>query len=74
MKYSKYLHVESICVEEKNRGKGIGTLLLKSAKEYGKENNCTDIYLTVNEENERAIKVYEKIGFKVKSMAYSMKI
>ena len=74
MRYRKQLQIEAICVDEKNRGKGIGTELLKYAKKHGKENECTDVYLTVNEENENAIRVYEEFGFKVKSIAYSMQI
>lgn len=74
MRYRKQLQIEAICVDEKIRGKGIGTQLLKYVKQYGKENNCTDIYLTVNEENASAIKMYEEFGFKVKSIAYSMQI
>ena len=74
MRYRKQLQIEAICVDEKTRGKGIGTQLLKYVKQYGKENDCTDIYLTVNEENESAIKMYEEFGFKVKSIAYSMQI
>lgn len=61
-------------VDEKYRGKGIGTELLNYVKDFGKENNCTDLYLTVNEENKDAINLYEKFGFKVKSIAYSMQI
>ncbi len=74
MRYRKQLQIEAICVDEKNRGKGIGTELLKYAKKHGKENECTDVYLTVNGENENAIRVYEEFGFKVKSIAYSMQI
>ncbi len=74
MRYRRQLQIEAICVDEKNRGKGIGTELLKHIKEFGKENNCTDLYLTVNKENENAIKAYEEFGFKVKSIAYSMQI
>ncbi len=74
MRYRKQLQIEAICVDIKTRGKGIGTELLKYVKKFGKENNCTDLYLTVNKENENAIKAYEKFGFKVKSIAYSMKI
>ena len=74
MRYRKQLQIEAICVDEKNRSKGIGTELLNFAKNIAKENNCTDMYLTVNEENINAIKVYEKFGFKVKSIAYSMQI
>lgn len=74
MRYRKQLQIEAICVDEKIRRKGIGTQLLKYVKQYGKENDCTDIYLTVNEENTSAIKMYEEFGFKVKSIAYSMQI
>ena len=74
MRYRKQLAIEAICVDEKCRGKGIGTALLEYAKKIGKENNCTDIYLTVNEENEGAIKLYERFGLKVKNVAYSMEI
>ena len=74
MRNRKQLQIEAICVDEKNRGKGIGIQLLKYVKQYGKKNNCTDMYLTVNEENASAIKMYEEFGFKVKSIAYSMQI
>lgn len=74
MRYRKQLQIEAICVDEKNRGKGIGKVLLNKVKGFGKENDCTDLYLTVNEENRNAIRVYEEFGFKVKSIAYSMQI
>lgn len=73
-RYRKQLNIEAICVDEENRGKGIGTALLEYTKKFGKENGCTDMYLTVNEENKNAIQIYEKFGFKVKSIAYSMQI
>ena len=74
LKYKKYLTIEAICVDENERSKGIGTLLLYKAKKKGKEKGCTDLYLTVNKENENAIKIYEKLGFRVKNIAYSMEI
>lgn len=74
MRYRKQLNIEAMCVDENHRGKGIGTQLLKCVKEFAIENNCTDLYLTVNEENKNAIKTYEKFGMKVKNIAYSMKI
>lgn len=74
MRYRKQLNIEAMCVDENYRGKGIGTQLLKCVKEFAIENNCTDLYLTVNEENKNAIKTYEKFGMKVKNIAYSMKI
>ncbi len=74
MRYRKQLNIEAICVDENCRGNGIGTLLLEHIKNIGKEQGCTDMYLTVNQENESAIKVYEKFGFKVKNIAYMKKI
>ena len=74
LKYKKNLTIEAICVDENERSKGIGTLLLNYAKKKGKEKGCTDLYLTVNKENENAIKFYEKLGFRVKNIAYSMEI
>lgn len=74
MRYRKQLSIESICVDEKIRSNGIGTALLKYVKKFGKENGCTDLYLTVNKENENAIKLYEKFGFNVKNIAYIMKL
>ena len=34
MRYRKQLQIEAICVDEKNRGKGIGTELLKYVKKF----------------------------------------
>lgn len=74
VRFRRYLKIDAICVDEEFRGNGIGTALLKFAKEKAKENGCTDLFLTANEENKNAIKLYEKFGFKVKSIAYSMEI
>lgn len=74
MRYRKQISIEAVCVDEKYRGKGIGTALLEYARKIGKENNCTDLYLTVNEENRDAIRLYNKFGLKVKNISYSMEI
>ena len=74
MRYRKMLNIEAMCIDEDDRGFGIGTALLEYAKEVGIENGCTDMYLTVNEENKAAIRVYEKFGMRVKNIAYSMEI
>lgn len=74
LKSKRYLIVETMCVDEFHRGQGIGTYLLNYVKEIAKDNDCTDMYLTVNQENIGAIKTYEKFGFKLKNIAYSMKV
>ena len=74
MHYRKILDIDGICIDENYRRKGAGTLLINYIIELGKKENCTDLYLTVNEENSDAIKLYEKLGMKVKNIEYSMKI
>lgn len=74
MRYRKQLSIEAICVDEKYRGNRIGTSLLEYVKMIGKENGCTDMHLTVNEENKKAIQLYEKLGFKVGNISYLMQI
>jgi ribosomal protein S18 acetylase RimI-like enzyme len=61
-------------VDEEYRNNGIGHQILDFIKKYAKENNYTDLKLTVNEENECAIHLYEKVGFRVKNIAYSMQV
>lgn len=67
----KYLIINTICVDEKYRGKGIGRLLLDFSEVLAKENNCTDLTLSVNKENIAGIKSYENFGFTVKNISYS---
>ena len=74
VRYRKQLTIEVLAIKDGNRRQGIGTMLLNYAKNYAKENGCTDLYITVNEENIPAINAYEKFGFKVKNIAYSMEI
>lgn len=74
IRYRKLLVVDTLCVDENYRGKGIGTKLLEFAKKMGKDNNCTDMYLTVNPKNENAINVYEKFGMRLKDITYMMEI
>ncbi len=73
-RYRKELDIDAIGVDEDYRNKGIGTRLVDYVKKYAKDNSYTDLRLTVNEENENAIHLYEKMGFKVKNIAYSMMV
>lgn len=53
------MYIHTICVESGSRGKGIGTEILN---ELEKEN--PKMYLYVNDKNEKAIRFYEKNGFR----------
>ena len=57
------LLMDGIVVKEGNRGKGIGKQLFQKLEQYSKENNITSIKLDVIDENPKAKKLYEKIGF-----------
>lgn len=70
----RILKITAIAIDEPYRGKGFGRALLEFTKTYAKKENCTDIYLSVNEENIGARKLYEKIGMTVKNINYSMKV
>ena len=74
MRYRKLLSIDTLCVDKDFRGQGIGTKMLEFAKGIAKEQNCTDMHLTVNPNNENAIKVYEKFGMGVHNLSYMMKL
>jgi RimJ/RimL family protein N-acetyltransferase len=52
-------------VLEEFRGKGIGALLFNESLQWAKEAGVTRFELTVIKSNERAVKFYENLGFKV---------
>lgn len=60
-KYYSYLGF--MFTHEDFRGKGINALLINVLKEWSKEKGLTEIRLSVYEENDSAIRAYEKIGF-----------
>ena len=73
-RYRKELDIDAMGIDENYRNQGIGRELLEYIKKYAKDNNYTDLRLTVNEENENARHLYEQVGFKIKNIAYSMQL
>lgn len=59
----KYCYIMDVIVTEAHRNKGFGTVLMNSAKDWAKEQNCSFINLDVLVNNPGAIKLYEKFGF-----------
>ncbi len=53
-----------ICVTESFKRHGIGSKLLGKMIEYCEENDVNRIFLEVREDNESAIALYKKFGFK----------
>ena len=59
----KYCYIMDVIVTESSRGKGFGTMLMNSAKNWAKEQNCNLINLDVLVNNSAAIRLYNKLGF-----------
>lgn len=54
-----------ICVLEKYRGRGFGKKIMEKLIEKARENEISEIQLTVDKENIIAKKLYEKFDFEV---------
>lgn len=74
LKNSKVLWIEELCVDENNRGKGIGKILINNAKEIAKDLKCERLELNCWEANKDAIAFYEKQGMKSQRRVMEIKI
>lgn len=59
----KWLYVAKLWVDERGRGKGIGTQLLIAAEELARARGCTDASLDTFEYQARPF--YEKLGYEL---------
>lgn len=55
--------ITNVCVDESARKRGVGTEIMKYLIEMGRERECDVFFLEVRESNEKAIGLYEKLGF-----------
>lgn len=60
----KRLQIEAVHIASEYRGQHIGEWMMRTAIEYGKDNNALIIQLTTNKRRIRAKNFYEKLGFK----------
>lgn len=54
-----------IAVSEKYKGKGLGLIMMNQLISFAKQNRVKQIKLSVDNDNTPAIKLYEKLGFKL---------
>ncbi|WP_404451863.1 GNAT family N-acetyltransferase [Virgibacillus necropolis] len=66
VKARKVLVINSLCVAEKHRKKGIGKKLTKYVFDFGRSLRVDSIELGVSEENTSAIEFYRSIGMTTK--------
>lgn len=60
----KTLFIDDLCVDEAARGQHIGQQLLDFARQYAKEQGCYNLTLHVWNDNQGALRFYEREGFK----------
>lgn len=64
----KVFHLDDLCVDEKYRKQGIGKALYQKVVETANDNNCYEVTLNVWPSNDAALKFYEKMGMKTRSV------
>lgn len=65
--------LQSLHVDETNRGNGIGKKLVDKHIKWMNENNCKEIGVIVSQENESTIWFYKKLGFYPNTVYMQMK-
>ena len=70
----KIVEVDQMAVDEKHRGKGVGTLLIDKAIEFGRSQHADWIQLSVWEHNEGVRAFYERSGFGTLTRKMGMKL
>ena len=63
LKPQSVVYMQDLCVREDLRSKGIGTILVKAAKKYGKEKGVDFIRTQVFPGNVDGMRFYERNGF-----------
>ena len=58
----KTLYIDDLCVDEKQRGKGVGKALYDHVLMFAKENGCYNLTLNVWAGNDSALKFYQHQG------------
>lgn len=56
-------YIDTLCVNERFRGCGIGTALINQAEKIGKQKGYTRISLNVDRDNPSAKKLYKSLGY-----------
>jgi len=69
-----FAELDNMCINDKYRRFGIGTLLMNEFKKYCKEKNIQNIKVTASAKNSRAIQFYIKNGFEDYNVTLKYKI
>ncbi|TSA24080.1 GNAT family N-acetyltransferase [bacterium] len=64
VKQGKYIGLFDVVVDEEHRGVGLGYYIVTALMQWGKSKGASVAYLQVMTDNEIALHLYEKLGFK----------
>ena len=64
----KLMRLDSIVVDEKLRGQGIGRAMITDARALAKVFGCKQLILGVHPENDGAVAFYQKCGFYIRTI------
>ncbi|WP_202127842.1 GNAT family N-acetyltransferase [Clostridium sp. C2-6-12] len=67
----EYVRIISLVVNEKHRGNGIGTILMKSAEKWAINEGAIAIALNSGIKREKAHEFYKSNGYKIKGYSFS---
>jgi ribosomal protein S18 acetylase RimI-like enzyme len=65
----RYCQIGSICVSADHRGLGIGSALMHEIESWAQQKQAQDLRLQVWKFNERAVRLYEELGFGIRSFS-----
>lgn len=60
-------YVDTICITQEFRGKGIGTQFFAFSEELAKQQNFSNVSLNVEIQKEDAIRLYKRLGYEIVS-------
>ena len=72
--HETYAYLGFMYTQPKYRGHGINGKIIAKLKDWSLSKGLTELRLTVYEENEPAIKAYEKVGFKKHIIEMRMRV
>lgn len=59
-----YIGLFDIVIDKQYRNRGLGQIMIENIIKWGKSKGATRAYLQVLTDNEQALRLYEKVGFK----------
>jgi [ribosomal protein S18]-alanine N-acetyltransferase len=62
---SDMLHIVKMAVAPNYRRRGAAQFMIHWSREFGKEHDCSRLFLRVRESNQMAINFYKKMGFEI---------